>query len=82
MFRSFKYIPPNRLADAAITAIVYYILIQLSLSVNDQWRTATSLLQGSRGVMATWLIADSYAAISVRNRDTSNQAASKDIFSI
>ncbi|CAG7851570.1 SubName: Full=Uncharacterized protein {ECO:0000313/EMBL:CCA76042.1} [Serendipita indica DSM 11827] len=49
---------------AAIASAVFYILIQLSLQVSDQWRTTTTLLRGSRGVMATWLIADSYAAIS------------------
>ncbi|PVG04702.1 hypothetical protein CPB86DRAFT_777980 [Serendipita vermifera] len=49
---------------SAVTSVVFYVLIQLSLQVSDQWRTATSLLRGSRGVMATWLIADSYAALS------------------
>jgi hypothetical protein len=50
---------------SAVSSVAFYLLIQLSLQVSDQWRTATGLLRGSRGVMATWLIADSYAAISV-----------------
>ncbi|KIM22842.1 hypothetical protein M408DRAFT_332712 [Serendipita vermifera MAFF 305830] len=48
---------------SAIASLVCYILIQFSLQISDQWRTATSLHRGARGVIASWLIADSYAAI-------------------
>ncbi|KAG8830865.1 hypothetical protein FRC18_007477 [Serendipita sp. 400] len=47
----------------AIASAIYYMLLQLSLQVSDQWRTTTNLLRGSRAVMATWLIADIYTAV-------------------
>lgn len=57
----------QRYIDSAISSLVFYLLIQFSLQISDQWRTASSLMRGSRGVMATWLIADSYAALSVND---------------
>ncbi|CAG8587389.1 975_t:CDS:2, partial [Acaulospora colombiana] len=46
---TFEGILMSEECDSAVTSVVFYVLIQLSLQVSDQWRTATSLLRGSRG---------------------------------